>query len=276
MQTIKLIALDLDGTTLTEEKELTLRTERVLREAAKRGSHLVVASGRAYTSLPKEVMALPGITYALTSNGSAVYDPKTGERVFEFLMKAETVDQILELLEENPEQEAEVFYKGMPHVSERFMADPVRYGAPQSAVPYLQTTRTAVKDLLAFAREHRHELDAIDIIRVGEEERASWFARLEKMESLYITSSVPYRIELSGADSGKGAALRAIAGKLGILPEEIVAFGNADNDMDMMEFAGLGVAVANSPKHVREMADRVVPSNDEEGVAQMLEELLEL
>ena len=276
MQKIKMIALDLDGTTLNDKKQLTPRTKQVLEQAARQGIHIVVASGRAYTSLPEEVMALSGITYALTSNGSAVYDTAFGERCLEILMEAEKVDAILEFLREKPGQEVEVFYKGNPYVSEAFLREPTRYGAPERAVGYLQSTRTPVSDLHEFIREHRQELDSMDIISAEPKDREEWFKKLEEIGELYITSSVFYRVEVSNRKSGKGAALKKLAERLQIRPEEIVAFGNAENDVDMIQFAGTGVAVANSPEHVKQCADRIAPSNQEEGVAQVLEELLGL
>ena len=89
-----------------------------------------------------------------------------------------------------------------------------------------------------------------------------------------MTSSTHYRLELSSLKSGKGAALREAAARLGVCPDEIIAFGNADNDIDMLRFAGIGVAVENSPENVKREADRVAPPNTEEGVAQVLEEIL--
>ena len=89
-----------------------------------------------------------------------------------------------------------------------------------------------------------------------------------------MTSSTHYRLELSSLKSGKGAALREAAARLNVCPDEIIAFGNADNDIDMLRFAGIGVAVENSPENVKREADRVAPPNTEEGVAQVLEEIL--
>lgn len=274
MQKIKMIALDLDGTTLDDESRLTDRTRRTLEEAIRRGLHVIVASGRAYTALPKEVLSIRGIPYAITSNGAATYDPAVGERVFSYCMDGEKVEQLLELLKEEPETAIEVFTQGQPYASADYLEDPVVYGAPARVVPYLRRTRKPIPDARTFAWEHRHELDSLDIIASGPMERAEWIGKLETLGGIYVTSSVSYRLEISNEKGGKGAALREVAARLQIQPDEIVAFGNAENDMDMIEFAGLGVAVANSPEIVKKCADRIAPSNQDEGVAQVLEELL--
>lgn len=273
-ENIKLIAMDLDGTVLNNEGRLSERTKRALEGAAEKGISIVIASGRAYTSLPEEVLRLPGLVYAITSNGSAVYDTASGERRFEFLMEAGRVDEILELIEEEPQTAIEVFYQGSPYASEKFLRDPVAYGAPSRAISYLKSSRVPVEDLTAFVREHRAELDSIDIIVDGPLVKLEWLENLEKIGGLYLTSSVYYRLEIADAGSGKGAALKKVAEQMRLRPEEIIAFGNAQNDIDMIEFAGTGVAVANSPDVVRAHADLITASNQEDGVAQVLEKLL--
>lgn len=274
MQKIKLIAVDLDGTALDEKSRLTERTKNVLERAAEQGIRLVVASGRAYSSLPEEILALKGLTCAITSNGAAAYDLKSGERSFSFLMEEKKVEEILGYLEEEPETAIEVFHDGEPYAGRRFLENPEHYGAPARAVPYLQRTRTPVEDIFSFARKHRKELDALDIICEGPLDKAEWIGKLDGIKDIYVTSSTHYRLEISSGKSGKGAALREAAARMDIRPEEIIAFGNADNDVDMLRFAGFGVAVANSPDSVKSYADRIAPANTEEGVAQVLEEIL--
>lgn len=274
MQKIKLIALDLDGTALDDRSRLTERTKRILERAAEAGIYLVAASGRAYSSLPKEVMEVKGLTYAITSNGAATYEPVSGKRVFACPMEETAVDGLLELLRGEPETAVEVFWQGTPHASRTFLENPVSFGAPHRAVSYLQNTRTPVEDILSFASGHRKELDALDIICQGPLHKVEWFEKLERLGGIYMTSSAPYRLETSSVKSGKGAALREAAARLGVGPEEILAFGNADNDIDMLRFAGIGVAVANSPDNVKHQADYIAPANTEEGVAQFLEEIL--
>lgn len=274
MQKIKLIALDLDGTALDENSHLPERTKRILEQAAEAGIHLVVASGRAYTSLPEEVMSIQGLTYAITSNGAATYDPKSGERSFSCPMEENKVEELLGVLEEEPGTAVEVFWDGEPYAGRRFLENPVRYGAPARTVSYLQRTRTPVEDIFAFIRRHKKDLDALDIICDGPLDKVEWFAKLERIGGFYVTSSTHYRLEISNQNSGKGQALREAASRLGVGMEEVIAFGNAENDVDMLKSAGMGVAVANSPENVKLQADRIAPANTEEGVAQVLEEIL--
>lgn len=274
MYTPRLIAFDLDGTALNAESRLSKRTREVLEWAAREGVYLIAASGRAYTSLPEDVMALKGLTYAITSNGAAVYEPRSGERVFACPMEEKKVMELLECLEKQPETAIEVFWQGNPHAARSFLEDPASFGVPERAVSYLKRTRTPEEDILSFVKGHRRELDALDIICQDTRHKEQWLEKLETLGGLYVTSSTTYRLETSNREGGKGAALREMAARLNVRSEEIIAFGNADNDVDMLRFAGLGVAVADSPDSVKRQADRIAPASTEDGVAQVLEEIL--
>ena len=97
------------------------------------------------------------------------------------------------------------------------------------------------------------------------------FASLpEQVTGIYLTSSVPTLLEIADEKAGKAAALAFLADYLQIPQEAIVAFGNAENDIDMICWAGIGVAVENSPEEVRRAADEITSTNDEDGVARWI------
>ena len=96
----------------------------------------------------------------------------------------------------------------------------------------------------------------------------------ESDKDIYITSSVKQLIEISYKDAGKRSGVQYLAGLLGIDRKDIAAFGDADNDIDMIEFAGLGVAMGNATEHLKSIADYVTKSNDEDGVAYAIENIL--
>lgn len=269
---LHLIALDLDGTLLHTDKGLTDRTRTILTTYMERGTHVVVASGRSYASLPQEVMSVPGIEYAITSNGAAICKKSTGEKLFHFPLKPACAQRLLQLIADTGAV-FETFLDGVPYAAADYVSHPTRYGAAEHAIPYIQQTRKPVPDLLAFAREHLEELDCIDLITANPEQKQQLLELAWEIPGIYITSSVPYLLEISDAAAGKGAAVRKLAAYLDIPPEEIAAFGNAENDVDMLQFAGIGVAVANSPAHVQAAADYVTLSNDADGVAVFLEQL---
>lgn len=269
---LRLIALDLDGTLLHTDKGLTDRTQAILTTYIKHGTHVVIASGRSYASLPEEVMSVPGIEYAITSNGVAICKKSTGKKLFHFPLKPDCAQRLLQLIADTGAV-FETFLDGVPYAAADYVSYPTRYGASEHAIPYIQRTRKPVQNLLAFAREHLEELDCIDLITANSQQKQHLLNLAREISGIYITSSVPYLLEISDAAAGKGAAVRKLASYLDIAPEDIAAFGNAENDVDMMRFAGIGVAVANSPVEVQAAADYVTLSNDADGVAVFLEQL---
>ena len=106
------------------------------------------------------------------------------------------------------------------------------------------------------------------------EHKQKLWEKAQKLSDVYVTSSSPRLIEISAAEAGKGAALQRLAQILNITPQHIAAFGNGDNDADMLAFAGLGIAVKNASKRCLAAADYICPTNDEHGVAITIEKLL--
>lgn len=273
-QKIKLIALDLDQTTLRTDKSLSDRTRQAILAAIRAGIWVVIASGRSFGSLPAAILEVPGIRYAVTSNGSAIYRLPEGERCHEFLMDPSVVGQLLELIPRELAMEA--FWEGRAYASRCYVEDPARFGATDHAALYVQATRTPVEQIRDFMREHQAELDSVQVVVGDEKIRDELWKKLEQaVPGLYLTSSASTLLELSQTVGGKRCGLEWLGRTLGIAPEEMMAFGDAQNDIDMIRYAGVGVAMGNGHPALKEAADRVTLTNDEDGVALVIEEYLE-
>lgn len=264
---IKCIALDLDWTTLNAQGRLSERNKRAIEEAINRGIQVVVASGRSLNSLPRDILDIKGIRYAVTSNGAAVYDLQRGVCIHTWKMTGKSVLDILRLTEEEPVG-YEAFIDGIAYAQREYVEDPVRFGAAASSIPYIQGTRLPVDDFKDFLVERQNEFDGMDVIVNGEEiKRRLWRELREKVADIYITSSVVQLLEISYKDSGKHSGVGFLLEHLGIRPEELAAFGDGDNDAEMLRMAGRGFAVANASGECRAAADIIVPHHDEDGVA---------
>ena len=273
---IKCIALDLDRTTLASNGHLSRENREALEEAIRAGIHVAVASGRSLDSLPEEIMDIPGIRYAITSNGAAVYDIRTGECLRQYRL---TADSVMAILKHTEEQNVsfEAFINGKPYAEERYVTDPVRFGAMPQAIPYIQKTRTPIKDMREFIFVHREELDCIDVVVKGEQFKKELWKTLEKQaKDVYITSSVKQLLEISDVNAGKDAAAKFLIGYLGLSRKELAGFGDGHNDSGLLKYAGIGFAVENASAECREAADRIVASNDEDGVAEGIEYILKV
>lgn len=273
---IRCIALDLDRTTLNSEGHLSGDNRKAIEQAVSSGIQIAVASGRSLDSLPGEVMEIPGIRYAITSNGAAVYDLKEGVCLRQYKLKAEAVQDILRWTQ-GEDVTFEAFIDGKPYAEKAYVEDPVRFGAMPRSIPYIQETRKPIEDMRSFIREHEGELDCIDVVVKSEKYKQRLWKTLEKqVRDVYITSSVKQLLEISDVNAGKDTAAEFLIGYLGLTREELAGFGDGHNDSGLLKYAGIGFAVANASKECREAADRIVASNDEDGVAEGIDYILKV
>lgn len=271
---IKCIALDLDLTTLNAQGKLSEKNKAALEFAASRGVHIVIASGRPLVSLPQELLTMRGVDFAVTSNGAAVYQLPSRRRIAHCTLERASVERLLQLTACLP-YAYEAFVDGHAYAGADFLFDPVAFGAPEASVGYLTRTRKPVDDMEAFLWEHADELEAVDLFTGNKKitEELHRFLR-PKLPDCYITSSLPHLVEISHRDGGKHSGVRKAAAKLSISPAQIAAFGDGDNDADLLRWAGCGIAVANASPACLAAADRMVARFDEDGVAQGIYELL--
>ena len=291
---IKCIALDLDRTTLDSQGHLSEENRTAIESAVADGVHVVVASGRSLDSLPAEITDIKGIRYAITSNGAAVYDLRERKCLRQFKMTPASAEDILRHTEPERMKDAygeaagmsevemseieisyEAFIDGKAFAESRYVADPVRFGAMPQAISYIQDTRAPVEDMRTFICEHKSELDCIDLVVKNEDmKRKLWKNLQESVRDVYITSSVRQLLEISHRDAGKESGAKFLLEYLGLAREELAAFGDGDNDSGLLQYAGIGFAVANASLECRDAADEIVASNDDNGVAQGINKIL--
>lgn len=271
---IRLIALDLDRTTLNAQGKLSKANEEAIRKAIANGIHICIASGRAFDTLPKQVIEIPGIEYAITSNGAAVYKIQNKHCMRSYVLSEKSVHKILKLTENLPVT-YEGFVDGTAYAAKEYVENPVKFGASDHAVEYVKSTRHLCGNIADFLRENAARLDSMDIIVKDETQKREIINILkENVKDIYITSSVSQLVEISYKDAGKHSGVEFIAKYLQILPDYVAAFGDADNDIDMLEYAGCGIAMANAADNVKEAADYITLHHDEDGVAYALKNIL--
>lgn len=273
---IRCIALDLDRTALNKEGRLSEKNRRAIDAAITAGIHVVIASGRAFDTLPADICSVPGIEYAITSNGAAIYRMPTGECIKRYSLSKRAVETVINVTAGDPVT-YEAFINGTAYAARVYIEDPIRFGASPQAVEYVRSTRKLVDDIRDFILRHSADLDSMDIVVKDSAQKEEIWRKLEAAtDEIYITSSVQQLIEISDKQCGKHAGAAYVLKDLGLPRESLAAFGDADNDIDMLRFAGCGIAMANASEGCKQAADYVTGHHDEDGLAQAFSDILHI
>lgn len=263
-------AFDLDGTVLSRDLRITERTVNAIERLRLHGMRLVVATGRRYEGAREyaEWLGFEGEDPVICYGGSMVRR-MNGETLLHRTVRREASIEALEWAMERElhvrvfTDDAIVLSPDSP-AAHRHVPSP---GGPEIAIV------DSPADWIRNGGEEPIKLVMVDrpdgVDRWLEEARAAFSGRL------FVTRSLPHYVEVSGLEGTKSRALEFVCGRWGIDPARTLAFGDADNDIDMLRFAGHGVAVGGFNGEVRAAADAVVPPVEEDGVAGYLERLLE-
>lgn len=267
-------AFDLDGTLLDGHSQLSPRTKVALDDLHRAGVQVIVCSGRPFSTIPKDILAHPAVRFVATGNGVRIFDKALGKDVYCCALAQQTLEDILELVQYYPVG-YEFFIQGKAFANRAYLADPALYGADLMSNRYLTTTRAPFDDVRSFITAYRNTIDSMGLSLADMVLKKQLWQRLEhEIEGIYVTSSVPRLLEVADARAGKGPAVAAILERLDLDATGLVAFGDADNDLGMIELAGMGVCMENGEAHLKAAADFIAPRHDQDGVAIVLEKLL--
>jgi len=278
MNDIRIIALDLDGTLLDSQKRLSERNRLALENAAARGIHVVPTTGRFFGMMPAQVRDLPFVRYAITVNGAQVFDRETETAIVREEIPLETALAIMEMLD-GYDVIYDCYRNNWGWMTASLQEKAADYATDAHYLKMVREFRHPVPELKAHLRA-----TAAD----GDVQKIMLFSRLDaspdvlqeisaavtrRFPEIKVTASTRNNIELNIASANKGQALRRFAEHLGLTLANCAAFGDGLNDLSMVEAAGLGVAMANAVDDVKKAATRLAPSNDEDGVAAVVETL---
>ncbi len=260
----RLLAIDLDGTLLTPQKEITPRTHHLLCQIAQAGIAIVIATGQTSQVLRAVCADLPLTAPQIIENGALVIDLVRNAILHEQLIPDEYILPALVALRSFG------LYR-VYHTHERVYADKdtprVRTWYRPPVPPVIE-----VEDVANIYPQRCIKvagIGAADTLRDKRRELEHIFAG-----KLYVTQSSFDIVECLHPNVSKGHALSLIAADLGIAPGEIIAIGDNHNDIGMLRFAGLGVAMGNAHDEVKAEANHVTGRNTEEGVAMLIEEMI--
>ena len=294
---IRLVALDLDGTLLDSQSQISPRTRQAIADAVAHGVVVLPATGRPLSNLPPVVAQLTGIRYAITSNGAAVWDlgadpmgavysrycnaaeHTTSEptALIRCPMPVELAREVFALYMEYPGA-LSIFSDGrtyrdlvsMERFGKRFAR---RTGSTEARQPN-DGRFTVVRDLTEWMSRHAHEVEKFCMFFDTPEEARAALPRFYALEGAEVVQGAPDNIEVTAKGVDKGEALLALADLLGIPREATVAVGDSENDRAMLEKAGVAAVMANGMPHIQALADLVSENDcDHDGVAELFERL---
>ena len=273
---IALIALDLDGTLLDGKKHLSPRNRRALELAAAAGVQIVPCTGRFFRGMPDVVRSLPFVRYAITINGAEVLDAARDRALYRAEIAPSEYEPLFDRMDRLPVI-YDCYQDGWGWMDRRFYDGLEDFMASQHELDMVTNLRTPVDDFRGTLRRRNLPIQKtqmffrMDDLALRDRELAQL---AEDFPNLAVSAASRNNIEINSRDAQKGRALRELCAVLGIPVERSMAFGDGLNDMSMIRDAGVGVAMANAVPEVRAAADRIAPSNDEDGVAQVIEALL--
>lgn len=263
----KLLALDLDDTLLDEQSQISERNLRAIAEAKRRGLLVTIATGRMFNSARRYAEQLQIDLPVIAYHGALIKNPQSGEELWHCPVPRDLAAAVI-MQVEAAGFHINVYFEDSLYTQEE--NEYTRYYEDFASVAI-----TPVGDLVSFMERFPQGPTKLTIIDWdGRIERLEKSLNAELGEQLKILQSRPYFLEITCTKATKGQALQFLAQKQGIRREETVAIGDSYNDLDMIQYAGLGVAVANARREVRDAADLVTVTNGEDGVAEVIEKYI--
>ena len=274
---IKLLVLDVDGTLLNSNREMSERTVKTLKKVQQNGIRVALATGRpTYGVLPfaKAIDLDFNDGFIISYNGAKVLEASTGKVIFE-----RTIDpKMIPYLEKQAERCgcALAYYEG----DEVVATDTTN----PRIVDEAQMNNMALRHVDSIAEAMSHLEDDKDtwpteLILVNDDEQVlngmDEYLQRHLNGVMDTIHSNPYYLEVVGYQVGKSHAMSALVQKLGISMKEVMALGDGRADINMLQMAGIGIAMGNAPEEVKRCADYTTLSNDEDGAAMAIERAFE-
>ena len=264
----KLVAIDMDGTLLKEDKTISERTKNAIQSAKDKGVTVVLATGRPIEGVSRYLEELGMYSendYVLSYNGALIQKTKSKEAVAKVALKGEDLHYLRRLSNElgvNIHAFSEKEGLITPKISKytEVEADINKIEIHEVDIDNIADDEVMIKIMM---------IDEPEILEVAMEKLPK-----EVYEKYTVVRSAPFFLEFLNKKVNKGVGVELLAKHLGLNKEEVMTFGDAGNDLHMIEYAGLGVAMENAFDEVKEAADYITDSNENDGVAKAIEKFI--
>ena len=268
---IKLIAIDMDGTLLNSKKELLDETKQYFKNFHNKNTEtlLVLCTGRPETGIRpylKDLGYLEENHYIISQNGANIYESQTGKRVMDAFLDSKAIQKWIEL---GKKHGVSVMGGGVDYYY-CFDQEPTEWMEFDTKIVSGQLKRISIEESL--------NTDFYKLLLMGDEEQLNEFETFIPevwRDEFYVVRSQKYLVEVLKKGVNKAYGLEQLARELNIEPSEIAAIGDAANDIEMLEYAGLAIAMGNASEEVKAIADIVTDTNDNNGVIKAIDKLIQ-
>ena len=267
----KLVAIDIDGTLITDNKEVTPRTIETIKEASRKGIKVIICSGRSFYRLEKyveEVGLKKENQCSICFNGGMIVENTTKNIIYSQHLDTEEVKELIQLGKtlELPM----MIYAKDTHYTEK-IPDIIKQNDKNLEGLNLKVVHF---DEINFNKEENYIYKVCFIDKPEKIKEKRKEIPKELIEKYEVTSSIPEYIEIVKKGIKKSEGIKAVMQIYGIKQEEVMAIGDGENDVEMLKFAGLGVAMENASDYVKGFADVITTSNNNDGVANAIEKYI--
>lgn len=264
---IKLIAMDLDGTLFdSDHRSISERNVKALRKASEKGAKIVISTGRTYCQITDVLKRVGAVDYILVSNGAAIIDNK-GNTISSDSIEYGDWKKVYDILDEN-DVVAEVYSSGKTYFKR---SDRDKYKNPDvndDLIEELFAVITFCDDVTKTLENEKAE--KITSIYIPNEKFDSLKKDFEQLD-MVVTSSIPDNMEINKRGTNKGEALKRLCDILSIEADDVMAFGDGGNDIEMLEWAGCSFAMKNASEDVKNAAEYIADYNYNDGIAKEIE-----
>lgn len=261
--TIRLVAMDLDDTLLRDDRTISPRVVKAIQKAQAQGVKMTIATGRMSISARPYAEQLGLDVPVITYHGAMIQRVLSGEILFRRVIPSALATEIVQ----------DVAGRGVYaqiYLKDRVLVPELKDWSHEYA--RIASVRVEEADLSILLSQEPEGVEKI--LLMGEESDLDQLAPLLRQcygEKVHITKSKPCFLEIMDGSVNKGVALATLAERFGIDRSEVMAIGDSFNDLEMINYAGLGVAMGNARPEIQEQADIVTATNEEDGVAEAIE-----
>lgn len=271
----KLVCIDMDGTLLNKQHKVSEISKKALLKAYEMGVHIVISTGRMYTDAEAYSNLIGLKSPIIASNGAVVKEKGMKEVIYKGALDEKLTFKLLDIFSK---------YKinSMYYTPEKAYCGGLLFKAFTEYLKFKGIMDRSVKiDYVcsksrwnSILTKEKDNIVKCEVLDKNVDKLRNIRAELQKISEIEVVSSSKYNIEVTNRGVSKGSAVQALASHYNIKREEIIAIGDSENDLSMIEYAGMGIAMGNASDTAKQIADYVTDTNDNNGVAKSIDKFI--